>query len=68
MAEIIINLRTRRKERDRALARAEGDARAAKFGQTKAERAKARMEARLQDAKLDNARLDPASSGGSDVA
>lgn len=68
MAEIIINLRTRRKERARAKARAEGDARAAQFGQSIAERAKARMEARLQDAKLDNARIDSASSGGSDVA
>ncbi len=37
MAEII-NLRAKRKEADRKAARAQGDANAAKFGRTKAER------------------------------
>jgi hypothetical protein len=37
MAELI-NLRAKRKEADRKAARAQGDANAAKFGRTKAER------------------------------
>ncbi|PQO22943.1 DUF4169 domain-containing protein [Rhodobacteraceae bacterium WD3A24] len=48
-----VNLRAARKARVRAEKRAAGDANAAKFGRTKAERARAEAEAKAARARLD---------------
>ncbi len=52
MAEIV-NLRAKRKEAARQAARAQADANAAKFGQTKAQKARQTAEAELAARRLD---------------
>ncbi len=62
MAEVI-NLRAKRKETDRKAARAQGDANAAKFGRTKAERdARAARDA-LAEKRLDGHRREVEDNG-----
>ncbi|WP_067397926.1 DUF4169 family protein [Falsirhodobacter sp. alg1] len=50
----IVNLRTARKARDTAKARAQADANATKFGRTKAERLRQQAEADKADRTLDS--------------
>ena len=57
MAEIV-NLRQARKSKERAAARAEADAKAAKFGRTRAEKAREAAEAARAKAELDGKKRD----------
>ena len=57
MAEIV-NLRAVRKAKSKAEARAQGDTNAAKFGQTKAERALAKAQADKAKRDLDGAKRE----------
>jgi hypothetical protein len=59
MAEII-NLRAAKKAQTRAKARAQGDANAAKFGRTKAERAIEKARSNMANQSLDGHKRDTA--------
>lgn len=62
----VINLRQARKDRDRAAKRAKGDANAAKFGQSKAEKALTRAETDQSRRHLDGHRLEGPSGDSKD--
>ena len=61
MSGDVVNLRRARKARDRAAAKAEADARAARHGASRVERLKAEAEAAALRRTLDGARREPRS-------
>lgn len=62
MAEVV-NLKAARKQAENAKKRAQADANAAKFGRTKAEKARDMAEAELARQRLDAHRMDPGKDG-----
>ncbi len=55
----IVNLNKARKARERTQARTRADANAARFGRTKAQKAREEAEAKRASAELDGKRRDP---------